>query len=732
VASSSKRALAEFLSESQEIVEAFAANLLRLDVDADGDAPPPEPEPALVNAIFRGAHSLKGLAGMFGVARLSELAHHAEDLLDALRMGRAPFDRAAVDLLLEFANLCTALIGEVSRGEESAASHAASAELAARLASAAAPGSAPAPRDVLDATGLDPAVRAVLTEYEEHRLRENVRRGLALLRVSARFDLATFDQGLAEINACLKPLGEVISTLPSPEPGDGIAFDLLFGTGFTVAEVRAAITGLPVEVHPIAKGTAAGSRAARPTSPPTVAAPMAQPATAQAAAPTRTTAPSPRGGARDPAEARRRTGSTAVVTNTFADDLSLRSVSQTVRVDIHKLDRLMNVVGELVVSKTNLQRLTEVLRTEREPAAARALQGELAREARTLERKLNELQGGILEVRMVPLEQVFDKLARLVRKIARDAGKELDFRVSGGEVELDKLIVEELSDPLMHLIRNAIDHGIERPDVREAAGKSRRGVVAMNAKQQGNHVVIEISDDGAGIDPARIRREAVARGLTTERAARDMSVRELFNFMFVPGFSTAPSVTELSGRGVGMDVVKTNIANLSGIIDVQSERGQGTTFGITLPETLAILRALLVDTAGRRYAVPLNSVLEIVEVRASDLHTLEGREVMTLRGQSLPLVRLARLFAHPEPAPPARLYVVVVGLAQERLGIAVDALRGQQDIVIKSLGRALGHVPGIAGATDLGNRRTVLVLDVGAIVDEVLSPTRVTAARVAS
>jgi two-component system chemotaxis sensor kinase CheA len=696
LASSSKKALAEFLSEAQEIVEAFSANVLRLEVERG------EPDPELVNGIFRGAHSLKGLAGMFGVSRLSDLAHHAEDLLDALRMGRAPFDRPAVDLLLEFATLATAMIGEVSRGEETPTSTASGAELARRLSAAATPGSAPGSADPLDAVGLDAGVRAVLTEYEEHRLRENVRKGLRLLRVRARFELSTFDQGLAELNARLKPLGEVISTLPSPQPGEGIAFDLLFGTARAVEEVAATLSPLPAEVH--ALGETGPVSAARPE---TVAAVSA------------------------PRPARRVESPSHAPITASTEELSLRSVSQTVRVDIAKLDRLMNVVGELVVSKTNLQRLSEALRAEREPAASRALQGELARETRTLERKLNELQGGILEVRMVPLEQVFDKLARLVRKIARDAGKELDFRVTGGDVELDKLIVEELSDPLMHLIRNAIDHGVELPEVREGRGKPRRGAVTMSASQKGNHVVIEIADDGAGIDEARVRQEAVERGLTSARAAAELSRRDLFNFLFVPGFSTARSVTELSGRGVGMDVVKTNIANLSGIIDVSSEPGQGTRFSITLPETLAILRALLVDTAGRRYAVPLNSVLEIVEVKASEVGTLEGREVMSLRGQSLPLVRLARLFQHPEPQPPQQLYVVVVGLAQERLGIAVDGLRGQQDIVIKSLGKVLGAVPGIAGATDLGNRRTVLVLDVGAIVEEVLSPTRPTDRQVA-
>jgi two-component system chemotaxis sensor kinase CheA len=340
-----------------------------------------------------------------------------------------------------------------------------------------------------------------------------------------------------------------------------------------------------------------------------------------------------------------------------------------------------------------------------------------------LERKLDELQKGILDVRMVPLGQVFDKLARLVRRIAREAGKEIDFSIAGGDVELDKLIVEELSDPLMHIIRNAIDHGIERPERREEGGKVRRGKVALRAHTQGAHVVIEIRDDGAGIDPERVKEVAVERGLITASQADELGARELLNLIFLPGFSTARSVSELSGRGVGLDVVKTNIAHLSGIIDLETEVGQGTALTLTLPVTLAIIRALVVSVSDRLYAVPLNSVLEILSVRDDEIRTVERREVVTLRGRTLPLLRLARLFDLPEK-PLTRHFVVVVGLAQQRLGIVLDDLAGQQDIVAKPLGGRLRNVRGISGATDLGNRRTVLVLDVGALVEEVLAPER--------
>jgi two-component system chemotaxis sensor kinase CheA len=385
-------------------------------------------------------------------------------------------------------------------------------------------------------------------------------------------------------------------------------------------------------------------------------------------------------------------------------------------VDIRKLDALMNAVGELVLAKTNVARIADRLRSGEEPAR---LGLELHRESRVLDRKLAELQGGILDVRMVPLGQVFDKLARMVRKATRELGKEVDFRLEGSDVELDKLIVEELSDPLMHLIRNSLDHGLEPPEGRRAAGKPAAGLLRLSAVQKGSRVMIAVEDDGAGIDDLRIREIAVQRGMLTAEAAAQLSRRDALNLIFLPGFSTARQVTSISGRGVGMDVVKNNIANLSGLIDFHTERGRGTRFEITLPVTLAIIRALVVGTSGRTYAVPLNGVLEIVEVKPEEIRTIETREVMSLRGATLPLVRLDRFFGLPPP-PPGPTFVVVAGLAQQRLGVVVDQLLGEQDVVVKPLGKALAGVRGIAGATDLGGRRTVLVVDVAAVIGEVV------------
>nr|WP_216627193.1 chemotaxis protein CheA [Corallococcus exercitus] len=731
--------MAEFVAEATEILDALGRDLLALD-EARGQ----EADPEHINGIFRAAHSLKGLSGLFGQERISHLAHAAEDLLDRLRLGRLTLDDGVLDTLVDALDTFQALLGEASRSEEGQELTQRTRAMEDRMARLGSPPPA-VEEDPLERLELDATVRAVFTEYEEHRLRENVRRGVALWRVRAAFDLTDFDQGLADLNARLKPLGEVISTLPSSRPGgaNGIAFDLIFGAKVGARALEDGLRGTPAELAPLSvRQPGEGSTGPAFDVPP---APSHEEADAEAlladtdevepdedSAPSVTstslaTVPVVPGGS--PPRMRAVSPPPTVVGlqaaasapipagRPKAEETSLRSLTQTVRVDIGRLDGLINMVGELLLIKANLQRLAETSRQDGTVALSKLFGQELSRETRQLERKLEALQEGLLEARMVPVGQVFDKLARLVRKIAREAGKEIDFVSSGGEVELDKLIVEELSDPLMHLIRNAIDHGAEGPEARLGAGKPRRAVVRLRAEQKGNHVVISVSDDGSGIDEVRVREVALARGLVTPSQVSEMTRRELLNLIFLPGFSTRSSVSSLSGRGVGLDVVKNNLGNLSGIIDVWSERGKGTAFHLTLPVTLAIVRALVVGVSGRTYAVPLNSVLEILSVQPRDIRTVERREVLDLRGQTLPFLRLGRLFHLPEREV-NRHFVVVVGLAQQRLGIAVDELFGQQDIVTKPLGGRLSRVKGISGATDLGNRRTVLVLDVAELLEE--------------
>ncbi len=680
------RALTDFVAEATEILETLGRDVLTLDESRVGEV-----DPDLLNGIFRAAHSLKGLSSMFGLEQLSKLAHRVEDVLDALRLGKVPLDDALIDSLVESLEVLNALLAEAAH-ETSSPQVAARGEALAERLRMMGEGPVAAPVDVLDQIGLDPQIRAVFTEYEEHRLRENVKKGVQLHKVRAVFSLSDFDQRLNALNATLKPMGEVISTLPSTQPGDeaSIAFDLIFGSALPAAKIEATIAGAGT-LEPLTK-TLVPSPAPSGPAWPTPSSPV--PLHPHAAAPPRSTG---------------------------ALEQSLRSLSQTVRVDIGRLDGLMNIVGELLLIRSNLQRLAETTKQPGITVMPKAWGNELQREARALERKLDELQKGVLDARMVPLVQVFDKLARLMRRLVRESGKLIDFEVAGGDVELDKLIVEELSDPLMHLLRNALDHGVELPDAREAQGKSRKAKIRLTARQQGNQVVLEVGDDGNGMDEARIRQVAIERGLVTAQQTYEMERRDLLNLVFLPGFSTRTDVSELSGRGVGLDVVKTNLARLSGLIDIDSRRRRGTTFTLTLPLTLAIIRALMVEASGRPYAVPLNSVLEIVSVRADQLQTIERREVIEVRDHTLPFIRLSRAFGLPEK-PVDRYFVIIVGLAQQRFGLAVDALLGQHDIVTKPLSGRVRHIPGISGATELGDRRAVLVLDVGALMEDLLRP----------
>ncbi|MBW1810897.1 MAG: chemotaxis protein CheA [Deltaproteobacteria bacterium] len=692
----SSRALGEFLSEAQEIVESLNRDILQ----ADDHMKRGKKDPDLINNIFRSAHSLKGISGMFGVKKMANIAHDLENLLDDIRMGKVAISAEVIDVLFEAVEVFNQLIAE-SGGAQKVTKKVLS-DLQKQLGLVAEISVVSKEENPLEAIVIDPGILSVLTEYEEYRLIDNIRQGVNLFRVHASFNLMDFDESLASLTGELKTMGEVITTLPSSESSSeqGIDFDLIFGSELSFEAIKEPIICDEVGVYSIERrGQPLGKEQVKP---------------AKSDEPKDADEPSDEA-ADDDSEL---PGSPAA--GEADETVTLRSVSQTVRVDIAKLDSLMNIVGELVLVRTAVQSISEQLKAEQ---GFTGLSVDLFKESRNFERKLDELQSGIMEVRMVPLGQNFEKLSRMVRKISRSSGKDVELQVSGADTELDKLIVEDLADPLMHILRNAVDHGIEDPAQRVRESKPAVGTISVSAYQKGNHVVIEIADDGQGLDLERIKMVALKNGLVEKDHLRDMTHRDLMNLLFLPGFSTSDKISELSGRGVGLDVVKTNIANLSGMIDIHSETGKGTRFTITLPITLAIIRALIIRVSEYIYAVPLNSVLEIINVNTDRLRTIERREVIELRGATLPLLRLSDLFELGEAAinEEGLLYVVVVGLAQNRLGIVVDGLIGQQDIVIKSLGKTLSKISGIAGATNLASQQTILVLDVGALIEEALT-----------
>ncbi|AQW81870.1 hybrid sensor histidine kinase/response regulator [Campylobacter pinnipediorum] len=388
---------------------------------------------------------------------------------------------------------------------------------------------------------------------------------------------------------------------------------------------------------------------------------------------------------------------------------------QTIRVEVKRLDHLMNLIGELVLGKNRLLKIYDDVEERYE---GEKFLEELNQVVSSLSIVTTDIQLAVMKTRMLPIAKVFNKFPRMIRDLSRELGKQIDLEISGEETELDKSIVEEIGDPLVHIIRNSCDHGIEDPEVRKIAGKNEKGLVQLKAYNEGNHIVIEIVDDGKGLDAHMLKAKSIEKGIITEREADTMSDKEAFGLIFKPGFSTAAKVTNVSGRGVGMDVVKTNIEKLNGIIDIDSEVGKGTVMKLKIPLTLAIIQSLLVGTQEEFYAIPLASVLETVRVPIDDIYTIDGKNVLRLRDEVLSLVRLSDVFGVNKVFDGGeQTYVVIIGVAEAKLGIIVDTLVGQEEIVIKSMGDYLQNIHGIAGATIRGDGRVTLIIDVAAMME---------------
>ena len=668
----------EFLAEAQELVEALSRDLLLLD---EAHQRAERPDSSLINEIFRSVHTLKGIAGMFGYKHVGTIAHALEDLLDDLRLGRIEIGDPLLDVLFDSVERFQGLLSleDPQAPEETPG-------VDAYVAAVRSIGNQPAvdDGDPLHRYAIGQAVLSVLTEYEEHRLRACIREGMQLYRLRATFDLTAIDDSIEALRDVVRDDAEIITYLPSLEGGNDESIELvvLLASRVPESELKAHFEGRYGAVEAIEEQTHL------PTIPPNL---TSIPPGAQSVLPQ------------------------------HEDELgqaSLRSVANSVRVDIRKLDDLMNVVGELALVRTAVGRAIAGL--DGDPKHKHSLR-ELDRLGRGFERQLSELRTRILDVRMVPLGQVFSKFARIVRQAAREHDKQVRLVVTGANTEVDKLIVEDLADPLMHLVRNAIDHGIESVETRMRLAKPAEGTLALNAYHKGRNVVIEVEDDGGGMNAQKLRETAVSRGLLTEEASQDLTRQEMLNLVFLPGLSTNESVTDLSGRGVGMDVVKTNILRMGGVISIASEKGIGTKITVTLPITLAIIRALIVVVGGRLFALPISAVREAVPFSPQDVRTIQGRKVITMRGETLPICDLARLFDLRDAKRQATRFVIVCEMGNRELGFVVDELVGQEDVITKSLGQTLSSVRGFAGAADLGDQKLALVLDAPALFSEYFS-----------
>ena len=485
-------------------------------------------------------------------------------------------------------------------------------------------------------------------------------------------------------------------------------------TASPAATVAAPVATAPAAkpAAPAATPAAASVTAAKPAAPVAASAPVAAPAAKPAAAPAAPAKPAASASAAKPAaSAPAQAAKPAAPDAAQAQAASANKASSTIRVDHEKLDHLMNLIGELIINRNRYSMLARHLEENGATVDVAMVAQDLSETTYAMARISDDLQDTIMKVRMVPVSSVFSRFPRLVRDLSRKSGKEVDLILEGEETELDKSVVEVIGDPLVHLIRNAVDHGVESEDERVAKGKNAKGRVVLRAYHKGNSVAIEIEDDGKGIDPEKMREVAIRKGIITPEEAKTLDDREAMELIFAPGFSSAEKITDISGRGVGMDVVRTNIKNLKGSVSIHSEIGKGTRFTLSLPLTLAIIDALMVNVSGEMYAIPLDAVSETTKIEARRLTDVKGRKAVTLRGEVLGIVDLSELLGLPRSDAQDVLSVVVIHDNDRRLGLVVDRLLERQEIVIKPLGTYLGDLKGISGATIMGDGSVILILD---------------------
>lgn len=668
--------LQDFLVESFELIEQLDQDLVELETRPD--------DLELLNRIFRVAHTIKGASSFLNFDTLTHLTHHMENILNLARHGDIIIDAGIMDVILESIDLMKALLVRIrdTRSDDGLDVSACVVRL-----DAAVNGETP----VAAAEAAPEPVEAVIETPEEADYS-----GMSDAEVEAEIErLIAVKQ--AEV-AQKRTEGVSAPSVDEEEPDY---------SGMSDAEVEAEIERLLAQknAEAAAKRANKSSESTVDDTPAAVPAPVVVPTpapTAQVAPAAPVAKPAAPAAAPRPAAPKEDA------------DAKGASVEQTIRVDVKRLDHLMNLIGELVLGKNRLIKINDDVEERYE---GEAFLEELNQVVSIVSLVTTDLQIAVMKTRMLPIGKVFNKFPRMIRDLSRELNKKIELDISGEDTELDKSIVEEIGDPLVHIIRNSCDHGIETGDVRVAAGKEEGGTIQLKAYHEGNHIVIQIIDDGKGLDTDMLKTKAMEKGLITEKEADGMTDKEAYGLIFRPGFSTAAQVTSVSGRGVGMDVVKTNIEKLNGMIDIDSELGQGTSMKLKIPLTLAIIQALLVGVQEEYYAIPLASVLETVRISKDEIYTVENRSVMRLRDEVLSLVHIGdifeveRVFDNSEHA-----YVVVLGLAESKIGLIVDTLIGQEEIVIKSLGEYLKGIEGIAGATIRGDGGVTLIVDVAALM----------------
>ncbi len=702
--------LKDFVDEAHELIGQLSAGLLKLEEVADDPG-------ELVNDLFRYFHNLKGNSGIVGYNELNRLTHEAETLLNNVRKGEMNISNTLVDLLLLTVDALDALIsavnipagkvepqdmsGLVEKLERAASGggvempFAAMGEAqeegeAALAASAGGDGSAEdlaAFKDTFrqQREAVDEALAALGKDATQKDYIDALYRALSTIQNSCNY------MGFDEPKNYAGTTAGLVDQARNTDMDFSLMVDLLLQEVAIVYEL--------VEKALVGAEEAAAAPEAAPAAP-------ESPAPAAESAPEAAEAEAPAAAAKPAA-----TAPAAAAPAAGAKKEEAAKTSSTIRVDHEKLDHLMNLIGELIINRNRYTMLARQLEDSNNVDLSEVAQV-LSETTYAMARISDDLQDTIMKVRMVPVSTVFSRFPRLVRDLSRKSGKDVELIMEGEETELDKSVVEVIGDPLVHLMRNSMDHGIEPEEVRLAAGKPGKGRVWLRAYHRGNSVAIEVEDDGKGIDPEVMRGVAVKKGMMTAEEVKALDDREAIELIFAPGFSGAEKVTDISGRGVGMDVVRTNIKNLKGSVSISTEVGKGTRFTLSLPLTLAIIDALMINLSGELYAIPLDAVSETVKLEASRLTDVKGRKAVTLRGEVLGIMDLAGLLGLPSNMEGQEMLpVVVIHDNDRRLGLVVDSLLERQEIVIKPLGEYLGDVPGISGATILGDGGVILILD---------------------
>ncbi|MFP6009496.1 chemotaxis histidine kinase/response regulator CheAY2 [Helicobacter pylori] len=660
------------MDDLQEIMEDFLIEAFEMNEQLDQDLVELEHNPEdldLLNRIFRVAHTIKGSSSFLNLNILTHLTHNMEDVLNRARKGEIKITPDIMDVVLRSIDLMKTLLvtirdtgSDTNNGKENEIEEAVK-QLQAITS-----------QNLEGAKETSGAKEAPQKENEKEAKKENIEENQEEIKENKA------KAPTAENPASDNPLAD--------EP------DLDYAN-MSAEEVEAEIERLLNKRQEADKERRAQKK--------------------QEAKPKQEVAPTKETPKTETPKAPKTETKAKAKADTEENKAPSIGVEQTVRVDVRRLDHLMNLIGELVLGKN---RLIRIYSDVEERYDGEKFLEELNQVVSSISAVTTDLQLAVMKTRMQPVGKVFNKFPRMVRDLSRELGKSIELIIEGEETELDKSIVEEIGDPLIHIIRNSCDHGIEPLEERRRLNKPETGKVQLSAYNEGNHIVIKISDDGKGLDPVMLKEKAIEKGVISERDAEGMSDREAFNLIFKPGFSTAKVVSNVSGRGVGMDVVKTNIEKLNGIIEIDSEVGVGTTQKLKIPLTLAIIQALLVGVQEEYYAIPLSSVLETVRISQDEIYTVDGKSVLRLRDEVLSLVRLSDIFKVDAILESnSDVYVVIIGLADQKIGVIVDYLIGQEEVVIKSLGYYLKNTRGIAGATVRGDGKITLIVDVGAMMD---------------